>query len=280
MAYFFEIVVFLASAVFAVVFLARWYRPIAGAWPAGRARAARWVLGLLPLLALAMIVYTLVALASFDVSGDFFYMLLYIALGFVWVHFGMRLVFALFDISWRDDALELANPAAIVPVAAAYLGLALIYCGANIGDGPGWWCVVFAGALGVGAWLGLGAALNALGGLFERVTIGRDFAAGVRFGGYLLASAVILARASGGDWTSFGMTIVEFLDGWPVLLLAVLALLVELIFAQWAERRPGQSRGSRLAVSVVAGVFYIVAAVVFVIEMAPLPQNPVYGLIR
>ena len=44
--------------------------------------------------------------------------------------------------------------------------------------------------------------INLLTDISERVSVDRDMGSGIRFGVYLIASSLILAYASGGDWTS------------------------------------------------------------------------------
>lgn len=97
---------------------------------------------------------------------------------------------------------------------------------------------------------------------------------GIRFGSYLLASGLILGRASAGDWTSFYMTIEEFLVGWPVLILTLLALLIERYYINAIRQERIDNR--YLAGSVFWGLIYIIIAV-FSIMMFPLVENPAYG---
>lgn len=60
------------------------------------------------------------------------------------------------------------------------------------------------------AWFIVNQLMNIFTQVFERITVGRDLYCGIRYGAYLLASGLILGRASAGDWTSLYMTIVEF----------------------------------------------------------------------
>ena len=225
-----EFIILTLSGFLTVKFLAKWYWPIFCAWPAGRGRLGRAMLCLLPVAALAVIVVTLTTWAASDVVGSPLFILFYTLLGFAWLHLGVFIMDALFDLSWRDDILGMGNRAALWALSGGFLGFTVIYAAANIGDGPGWWCVAFAGGLGLAAWVALALLVNRLTDVFERVTVGRDVACGVRFGCYLLASGVILGRASSGDWTSFPMTVVEFGAGWPALPLAGAAVIGERLF--------------------------------------------------
>jgi len=272
-----EFMILIFSGYYVAFAAMNWYRRIVKTWPSGRNKTARYILGFLPVLSFFMILYTLKELASFDVVGDGIYIILYLFLGFAWIFFGMRLVFKYFDLSWIDDVLENENKAALIAVTGAYLGLALIYSGANVGDGPGWWCVVFAGGLGVITWIIAGVVINKYTHVFERITVDRDIYCGIRFGSYLAASGFILARASAGDWTSFYMTIVEFMVGWPVILLALLAVAVERWYMSRAKTREHVYR-NQLPGSICWSVLYILAAVISVV-LFPLPENPIYDQI-
>ncbi|MCL2172231.1 MAG: hypothetical protein LBH62_06805 [Nitrososphaerota archaeon] len=182
----------------------------------------------------------------------------------------------IFDLSWLDDALNLNNKAALIAVVGGFLGLTLIYSGANIGNGPGWWCVVFTGGLGLVAWLVLGLVINSCTKTFERITVERDIGCGIRFGFYLLASGIILARACAGDWTSFSVTLFEFMDGWPVLVLAGILILVELYYIHRAKLN---KTNNAIFGSIFLGVAFIVIAIAIVYLMPPTSENPIYGAV-
>ena len=225
-----EFIVFVVSGVLAAVFLMKWYKPIVLSWPAERGIAAKIVLGNLPVAALCIIVPTLLTMAASDVVNDPIFIVFYVALGVAWLYLGTFIMGIFFDLSWRDDILNLNNTAALFAFAGGFLGLAIIYAGANAGDGPGWWCVLEAGGLGLMAWVAVAVVVNLLTRVSERITVGRDVACGVRFGCFLLASGIILGWAASGDWTSSYMTVVEFGVGWPVLPLAAVAVMGEWAF--------------------------------------------------
>jgi hypothetical protein len=102
----------------------------------------------------------------------------------------------------------------------------------------------------------------------------------------MLASGIIIGRASGGDWTSFYLTIVEFYDvydRWPVFLLAGIEGVVEYFYFHRAKTG-ARGRGelvpakSSVLISVFWGAFYITFAIVSVSQLLPsLPHNPFYG---
>ena len=168
-----EVLVFVTSCVYSGFSIVRWYGKLTPIRPVRRDKAVKHVLSLLPLISFLVIVFTLRFLASFDVVNDYVYILFYILLGYTWVFLGIRWIFRFFDISWIDDVLNMNNRAALITVSGAFLGLVMIYSGANIGDGPGWWCVVFAGGLGLVSWFLL-RLVNSFTEVFERITVDRD----------------------------------------------------------------------------------------------------------
>lgn len=258
------------SAYYTFKFMSKWYRTLFGIWPPERGRAAKPIFGLLPVITLGVLAYTLRGLASFDVVDSGIYIIFYISIGFAWIYLCLMLMALFFDLSWADDALNLNNKAALFSISGGFLGLAIIYSGANIGDGPGWWCVFFAAGLGTSAWFLLGMIVNLFTGLFERITVERDIGCGIRTGFYLLASGIVLGRASAGNWTSFLMTIIEFADGWPVLAITVLAILIERFYIHKSkEKLDENSRG--IIGSVSLGIAYVLFAVISVILLPPLP---------
>lgn len=218
-----EFILLVFSIFYTGVSISSWYKKLQEVEPVRRDKVIKYVMTFLPIASFFIILFTLKVLASFDVVNDFIYIIFYILLGYSWTFLGLLFVFRFFDISWVDDVLNLNNKAALYTVSGAFLGIVLIYSGANIGDGPGWWCVIFAGGLGIITWFLLGRLVHSVTDVFERITVDRDINCGFRTGAYLLASGIILARASAGDWTSFSSTVVEFLVGWPVLLLTALA---------------------------------------------------------
>lgn len=272
-----EIIILYISIIYTAISIKRWYKRLPDIGPFRRDASVKYVLGLLPVVSFFIILYTLKFLASFDVVNDLFYIIFYVLLGYSWTFLGLELIFIFFDISWIDDVLNLNNKAALYAVSGAFLGLVAIYSGANIGDGPGWWCVIFAGGLGLISWFLLGRLINSFTQVFERITVDRDIFCGIRFSSYLLASGIILARASAGDWTSFYSTIVEFLVGWPVLLLTALVIIIERYYLHKA--RLGESIiNTNLYSSLFWSFLYIVFAVISVM-IFPLVENPLYDYV-
>ena len=231
-----EILLFLISLCLLCIFLFRWYKPLSKTWPPKRNRATKIMLGLLPAVFLIIIFITLKFFASFDVVDSVFYIIFYIVLGYAWMYGGLLLMSICFDLHWLDDVVYLNNKAALAAVAGEFLALALIYAGANVGDGPGWWCVLFAATLGIAAWLATGFVVHYCTGIFERITVDRDLGCGIRFFLYLLCSGAILGYACSGDWTSFSMTIEEFGAAWPILPLTAVFIIIERACKHRAQR--------------------------------------------
>ena len=191
-----ELAVFMISMALTFVYIAKWYYSIASAWPKEHGILGKAVLGFLPAVALVAMLSVLTTLASFDVVGSTFFITFYVFLGFPWLWLGELAMRSFFDISLADDILQMDNKSALLTFAGGFLGVTAIYSAANIGDGPGWWCVVFAGGLGFVAWVTLALAAGRLSHAFERVTVGRDVPCGIRFGCFLLACGIIIGRAS------------------------------------------------------------------------------------
>ena len=228
----FEIIILIISGIASLICFFAWYREIFSAWPPCRGKVVKVTLGLLPVIASGIIAATLKTLAASDVVDSPVYILFYWVLGLAWLAFGGYFACYFLDLHWREDVLQLNNKAALCAFSGVFLGSAIVYSGANIGEGPGWWCVLVAGGLGMAAWVALAVLVNVATHASERITVERDIGCGFRFGFYLLASAVILGRASSGDWTSFEMTVVEFGIGWPAIPLALLAIGAEWMFAK------------------------------------------------
>jgi len=270
-----EVFVFVISLGFTLWFLIRWYRFIYDSSLPEREFSAWITMILLPLLSFMIIVFTLRFLASFDVVDDFIYIVFYILLGYAWLDIGLFFFFPVFDISWRDDVLNANKKAALFAVSGGFIGLTAIYAGANVGDGPGWWCVLFAGGLGLVSWYVLAFIADKLNHISERITIDRDLGCGLRFGAYVLAMGIVFARACAGDWTSFSRTVVEFGAGWPALCLTAFYVLLERFY--YGRTNSDEQAESGITGSIGWALIFIAAAILIVVLLGPLPQNPMYS---
>lgn len=269
-----EIFVLIASLIITFVGFGYWFSCLTSIWPKGRAKNQRIWMAVLPLVCMFLILIVLRTLASFDVITDGIYIFFYIVMGLAWLVAGKLMMFVFLDISWRDDAIERDNLAAFFAVFGGMIGLTAIYSGANIGDGPGWWTVVWAGGIGSLAWFVLIAIINKFTNVLEKITIGRDYAAGLRMAFFMVASGIVLGRGSAGDWTSAGQTVREFVDAWPVLILVIGAIIIERGHnrADTEDYKPySWSYGA-----IVIGIIYLVIAVAAILAMPPIPQNSIY----
>lgn len=271
-----EVFLFFGCAYIMCRFLYKWYMPLLESWPPQRGKTGRWILGCLPPVSLVIILFFLLTMASYDVVG--IWVVFYIVMGYAWLRGGLYMLECL-DLSWPFDAVHLDNKAAIFPAAGGFVGITLIYAGANTGDGPGWWVVLFAGVLGLTAWLGLAVLINVSVHISERVSVERDMGSGIRFGAYLIASSMILAYASGGNWTSTLTTLLEFTIGWPALPLMLFFLLGEYFFIQYARSHADNGHQVHLLPSVLLGCVFLAYAAIMLLYCHGLPGQASGGVI-
>jgi uncharacterized membrane protein YjfL (UPF0719 family) len=202
--------------------------------------------GFAPLLAAAataaVAVWVILArFSSHDVRDSFLYIGFYALMTLAASGLGLALLDRL-GLSLRDDAIERQNPAAGLALGGAILGVALAFGGANIGDGPGWWVVVFSGALSVSGLLLGWVILDRLGQAGEAVVVERDQAAGLRVGAWFVATGAITGRAAAGDWVDFAPTVRDFVGAASgALVLAVIAAIVESL----SNQRPPATTAER-----------------------------------
>ena len=222
-----EVVTLIVSCILALVFWGSWYIRPTFVQHVGRRPSGRWLLHITPVAAAAVLWVVLRNAASYDVRDDPTYLGFYLVLGAAWVGLFMRGI-VIAGISTRDDVVERANGSAAIVVAGAMLAITLCYAGGNIGDGPGWWVVVFAAGLSTLALCAAWMLLEMATGVSDVVTVDRDGSAALRLAGFLVACGLILGRAVAGDWVSVEDTARDFaLVAWPVLVLVAAAALVE-----------------------------------------------------
>jgi len=246
---------------------AAWLFSLLRMWQAGSQprRPSQILLVMIALLiGTGLIIAVLSTTASFDVVGAIQYQAMYTMLGLAWLRGGASL-FPLAGVSLRDDVVERGNPAAALACSGGLIGIACCYAGANIGDGPGWWVVVFCSLLSTGTLFVAWIALTNLSPVADSVTIDRDVAAGLRLGAFLIACGVILGRATAGDWVSAESAIVDFARFLPTVIVLV-------IMAAWVERitrpTPQQPQSSMMS-GVLPSIVYISVAVGMLIAMGP-----------
>ncbi len=184
-----ESMVVMASCVVALGTWIRWYWCALAVHKLISSPVVLRILLVLPIVCLAVITIILKQYASFDVRDSGTYMFFYVAMGMAWI--GLFLSMPIWGVSIRDDALERRNPAAAITIVGLMLGLTLAFAGGNIGDGPGWWVVVFASGLATINLLLFWWLLNQMAAAVEHVTIDRDRASGVRSAAYLIGCGLI-----------------------------------------------------------------------------------------
>ncbi|MDR2462517.1 MAG: hypothetical protein LBD30_01905 [Verrucomicrobiales bacterium] len=185
--------------------------------------AGRWFAQIMPLMVTLLLLAVLRCWSSHDVRSSVLYLGFYSLMGLAWLTVTVTAFGALgFDL--RYDWIDSRNPAAALCGAGLMLGVTLAFGGANVGDGPGWWVVVFSALLSTGAlWLGL-VLLNFSADMMERVTVNRDTSLATRLAGFFLCGGALAGRAVAGDWVSVSGTVTDFLHAGRPLFAAMLAL--------------------------------------------------------
>jgi hypothetical protein len=258
-----EVVLTLASTVFALFMWGRFYLVPAGLERLGAPRTGWTALHAAPAACAVVLLLVLRTLASHDVRDDLRYIGMYLALGAAWVA-AAALLLPVVGLSVRDDVHERANAAAAYAIAGALVGVTLAYAGGNVGDGPGWWVVLFSSGLATLALYGLWLILEQFTDVSDHVTIERDPASGVRLGGFLVACGMILGRAAAGDWVSAAATVNDFVRvGFAAVGLVAIAIAVE------TRARPTMARPAPSPVrwGVAPAAAYISLAAVYVAQL-------------
>lgn len=185
-----------------------------------------------PFLGCLLLLWILIRYASFDVREDRLYLAFYVTLGAAVVGLG-SVALDRMGLSLRDDVIERGNPAACYAWSGALLGLVCAFGGANIGDGPGWWVVVFCSGMSVGGLLLGWVLLDRIGHAGEHITVERDPASGARLAGWFVGAGAILGRAAAGDWTTVDDAIRDFLHhGVWAIALTVIAVVFEALLGR------------------------------------------------
>ncbi len=243
----------------------RWFARVNEPSPMLTERATRWPVNAAPIVAAVALFAVLRFWASADVRDDGRYLAFYLAMGLAWVGI-FAAVLPLLGINLRDDAVERANRAASYAAAAAVVALMLCFAGANIGDGPGWWVVVFCAALSTGGLIVLWLLVGEAGRGVEAIVVDRDEASALRLAGFLVASGLVLGRAAAGDWKSAEAAVADFATAaWPLVILAACAIAIDRV----ARPTPENPRPSPAAAGVIPAAVYVAAAAVYIAMLGP-----------
>lgn len=258
-----EVLVLVASVIVAMVVWLSWYRPILLIERLRASEQGHGVLLVTPAVCAAILFLVLRTVASFDVVADFRYIVMYLTLGAAWIG-TVAAAFPLLGLSARDDVVERANGAAAAAVAGALVATTLCFAGGNVGDGPGWWVVVFSAALATGGLFAAWGLLETLTRVADTVTIERDLAAGCRLGAFLIATGLILGRAVAGDWVTAGATVGDFLRiGWPIVILVAAAVVLERLYRPTPERPAPRLLGG----GVLPALIYLTSSAAYVTSL-------------
>lgn len=183
--------------------------------PLARGRTSLVPLALTPPVCLLSLLPFLLHLTAREVREDHGYVRLFLFAAVPFLLLATR-VSELLGISLRDDAIERRNPAAVVTLCGAWLGVTAIYAGANVGEGESTWMTFGPAFLGVLTWAGLWLAVERLTTISDAVAIDRDVPAAARLAAYLVISGVILGWGVAGDYVSATATLDDFAHrAWP-----------------------------------------------------------------
>ncbi len=262
-----EIVVLCISAAATLFFAIAWLISTFQAPPLVCPIGRRWPLWLTPVACGAFLFIVLRHAAADDVTDDPKYIAMYLLLGIAWL--GILQRFSVwYGLYARQDVVERRNTAAGIALSGYMLGITFSYAGGNIGNGPGWWVVLFSAALAGAALILLWMAVDAVTGLTDRVTINRDIASGLRLGAVLTAWGLILGRAVAGDWVSVEATVADFVQmSWPVVAVAA----VEMLISQIARPSPDCPHGEPVLAGAIPALFYLGGSAAYVASVGSLP---------
>ncbi|HMN95561.1 MAG TPA: hypothetical protein PKC43_04985 [Phycisphaerales bacterium] len=219
-----ESITFVVAVVLSLVLWSRWYLCLVRVRRLALSGRGMLLLALAPVVAWATTTAVVLAYGDAVVRASPLWIAFYLFLGMAWTG-GVALLMPLLGIHPFIDAIERRNAIAAWPVAGTLIGAGLAFAGGNIGDGPGFWVVLFSAALSTGALIGLLIVVGVVARTDLRVTVDRDPAAAFRLGLLAICMGAMLGRAVAGDWVSPGATVREFLrDGWPAAALAMIEI--------------------------------------------------------
>jgi uncharacterized membrane protein YjfL (UPF0719 family) len=197
----------------------------------------RWVFGICLAVCLGIIAVGLDLWGAVEIRASPGTVLVLTLIGAFWLVVVINL-FSWLGLSFRDDVVERRNVAALVALCGAVMAVSLLYTGGNLGEGPSYLENFFSAGLGTAGWLVLWILLELGTKISISIAEERDLASGLRLGGFLLATGLLLGRAVAGNWESEVATIWDFFhDGWPAAALCTIALPIE-TFARPSRRRP------------------------------------------
>ena len=224
-----EFAFLIVAGIGAVVTTVRWYYFI-GRAKFFRSTSNHVVLAMAPLLLLLVLEVVLATLADpIYVAGKLDYTLLFTA-GGIWWMFLSTTALSLVGVSVRGDALERANPAAMLAAFGAMSGVMLAYAGSNVGNGPTIWTTLLPALVAAITLLLAWGAIETLTDSAEAITVERDVATGIRMGTFAACAGLVCGRAMAGDFdeaAGYAGTLRDFaLLAWPVAAMAAAMVVV------------------------------------------------------
>jgi hypothetical protein len=217
----------------------------------------RQVLLVTPMLCAIILFAVLETWASHDVVDDPRYLYMYWVMGAAWVGAASFLLFPWLGLHYIHDAVERRNLAAAIGVSGGLIGFTLAFAGGNIGDGPGWWVVLFSSGLATATLTAAWIALSAFADMAEEISVDRDMAAAVRLAGFLVAAGMVCGRGAAGDWVSAEAT---FHDFWQIAWVVAPLLVITFVFDRLGRPTPETPAPSVAAYGVFPTLLSVVIA--------------------
>lgn len=255
-----ELVLTIFAAAVSFIYWLLWYIKILGKISYSSSRAGRALLSLAPIISLAALFVILRNFASFDVKDNPFYLSMYCFIGGVCTAI-MTEILSGFGLSYQFDAIERNNAAAAAAIFGVVIAFCLCYAGGNIGDGPGWYVVIFCAALSSGTLLLILAILFTFTNLLDILTIDRDIATGIRIASFLLSLSLLFGRAVAGDWISAEQTVIDF---YSIAWVGVFFIIIEIILLSIYKPTPSEPKLSVFLYGIIPAVIYLAASVYYI----------------
>jgi uncharacterized membrane protein YjfL (UPF0719 family) len=252
-----ETLVLVVSAAFSLGCWGFWYAPMLSVRLPDRGGGPGGYYWLVPPACGGLLFGLLRLLAADDVRTAPEYLLMYTLMGGAWVGV-LAMSSNYLGIHHRDDAVERRNGAAAIALSGLLVGATLAFAGGNMGNGPGWWVVVFSSGLATVTLLLVWSAYAGMTSVVEWITLDHSHAAGLRAAGVLVGCGLIAGRAAAGNWVSAEAALVDFaLRCWPVLLVLGAAVMIEKALP---APEAVEHAGRRWANAGVAALFVLIGA--------------------
>jgi hypothetical protein len=224
--------------------------------PASRARAV-FSLSFM-FVCVSALYFVLVKWSAPSVRDDSGEITFYLVFSMIWIAL-VQASFSFLGVSVRDDVAERGNNSAAFVEAGLTIGATCCIGGANVGDGPGFEVVLFCGVLATLCLILLWVLVAQISGIADVITIDRDLGTGIRAGGLLAGTGIVLGVCVAGDWVSLAATLKDFARfSWPVAIAAYLFAVME----RAAGRRAHAVAPSRM-VSILAALAMVVAGAAY-----------------